>query len=193
MTMPKSFQDKLSNLNELWLSRQVENQSPEELAAEVVAYILAREQLRNRVIPDTPASAERDRLTLAKLEEPDMLDPAHSVFEVFLRRLSRDPESAIRYITKFIADRSAARSEIARKPRPKRRDKIMLTIYDCLEGDLSLSAKAVGAYLRNDPNIKLSGGVYRHEHDASTMREELLASRVSWAKKTLRKNSDYHR
>ena len=191
--MPKSFQDELSNLDELWLGRQAENQSPEELAAEVIGYILAREQLRHRVRPDTQASAAINRRTLAALEEPDMLDPAHSVFEVFLRRLSRDPESAIRYITKFIADRSAARSEIARKPRPKRRDKIMLTIYDCLEGDLSLSAKAVGAYLRNDPNIKLSGGVYRHEHDASTMREELLASRVSWAKKTLRKNSDYHR
>ena len=193
MTKPKSFQDELSNLDELWLGRQAENQSPEELAAEVIGYILAREQLRHRVRPDTPASAAIDRRTLAALEEQDMLDPAHSVFEVFLRRLSRDPDSAIRYITKFIADRSAARSEIARKPRPKRRDKIMLTIYDCLEGDLSLSAKAVGAYLRNDPNIKLSGGVYRHEHDASTMREELLASRVSWAKKTLRKNSDYHR
>lgn len=191
--MPKSFQEELASLNELWASKQVENQSPEELAVEVVAYILVREQLRNRVMPDTPASAARDRLTLAALEEPDMLDPAHSVFEVLIRRLSRDPESAIRYITKFIADRSAARSEIARKPRPKRRDKIMLTIYDCLEGDLSLSAKAVGAYLRNDPNIKLNDGVYRHEHDSSTMREELLASRVSWAKRTLRKNSDYHR
>ena len=42
MTMPKSFQDELSNLDELWLGRQAENQSPEELAIEVIGYILTR-------------------------------------------------------------------------------------------------------------------------------------------------------
>ena len=113
MTMPKSFQDELSNLNELWLSRQVENQSPEELAAEVVGYILAREQLRHRVKPDTPASAAIDQRTLATLEEPDMLDPAHSVFEVFIRRLSRHPADAIQYLTKHVEDRSATLTKIA--------------------------------------------------------------------------------
>lgn len=191
--MEKSFEDELEGLKEAWLSEEGENEPPDELGNAVMDFILRSERLRHRVLPGTPEADAIDRRTRASLHQPDTLDPAHSLFEGFIRRLSRDPESAIKYITKFIADRSAARSKIARKPRPKRRDKIMLTIYDCLEGDLSLSAKAVGAYLRNDPNIKLNAGVYRHEHDSSTMREELLASRVSWAKKTLRKNSDYHR
>ena len=187
MTMPKSFQDELSNLNELWLSRQVENQSPEELAAEVVGYILVREQLRHRVRPDTPASAAIDQRTLATLEEPDMLDPAHSVFEVFIRRLSRHPADAIQYLTKHVEDRSAKLSKIAQNPRPKRRDEIMVAIFDCLEGNPSSTAKEVGAYLRVHPNIQLSDGIYRHEGDASTMREGLLDKRVSSARKSLRK------
>lgn len=187
--MPKSFQEELASLNELWASKQVENQSPEELAVEVVAYILVREQLRNRVMPDTPASAARDRLTLAKLEEPDMLDPALSIAEVFVRRLSRDPAGAVQYLTKFYEDRSAAQSKRAKGDRPQRRDGITRAILECLEEDPSLSAKAVGAYLRDDPAIDLIAGEYRHRHDASTMDEKLLDRRVSYYRGKIRKNS----
>jgi len=187
--MPKSFQEELASLNELWASKQVENQSPAELVVEVVAYILVREQLRNRVMPDTPASAARDRLTLAKLEEPDMLDPALSIFEAFVRRLSRDPASAIQYLDKHVADTSAAQSKRAKGDRPQRRDGITRAILECLEEDPSLSAKAVGAYLRDDPAIDLIAGEYRHRHDASTMDEKLLDSRVSYYRGKLRKNS----
>ena len=187
--MPKSFQEELDSLNELWASKQIENQSPEELAVEVVAYILAREQLRNRVMPDTPASAARDRLTLAKLEEPDMLDPALSIFEVFVRRLSRDPAGAIQYLDKHVTDRSAAQSKRAKGDPPQRRDGITRAILECLEEDPSLSAKAVGAYLRDDPAIDLIAGEYRHRHDASTMDGKLLDSRVSYYRTKLRKNS----
>jgi hypothetical protein len=187
MTMPKSFQDELRNLNELWLNRQVENQTPEELAAEVIGYILAREQLRHRVRPDTPASAAIDQRTLAKLKEPDMLDAVHAVFEVCIQRLSRHPADAIQYLTNHVEDRSAKLSKIAKNPRPKRRDEITVAIRDCLEGNPSSTAKEVGAYLRVHPNIQLSAGIYRHEGDASTMREGLLDKRVSSAKKRLGK------
>jgi hypothetical protein len=189
MTMPKSFQDELRNLDELWLSRQAENQSPEELAVEVIGYILAREQLRHCVTPDTPASAAIDQRTLATLEEPDMLDPAHSVFEVFIYRLSRDPAGAVQYLTKRVEDRSAAQSERAKKDRLNRRDGITHAILECLEDNPSLSAKAVGAYLRDNPAIDLIAGEYRHKHDASTMDENLLDSRVSYYRGKLRKNS----
>lgn len=187
MTMPKSFQDELRNLDELWLGRQAENQSPKELAAEVIGYILAREQLRHRVKPDTPASAAIDQRTLATLEEPDMLDPAHSVFEVFIYRLSRDPAGAVQYLTKSVEDRSAAQSERAKGDRPKRWDCITRAIVDYLQDNLSATAKEVGAYLRADPDIDLIDGEYRHRHDASTMSEKDLAQRVSYHRVRLRK------
>ena len=63
----------------------------------------------------------------------------------------------------------------------------MVAIFDCLEGNPSSTAKEVGAYLRVHPNIQLSDGIYRHEGDASTMREGLLDKRVSSARKSLRK------
>jgi len=187
--MPESFEDELESLKGEWLGEGGKNESPEELGNAIMDFILRRERLRHFVQPGTPEAAEIDRRTMEKLHQPDTLDPEHSVFEVFIRRLSRDRKGAVQYLVKFVEDRRKRLSKIASKPRPRGRNGITLAIHDCLEGGLSSTAKEVGAYLREHPNIQLIDGIYRHAVDGSTMREGLLASRVSSARKTLKKNS----
>lgn len=187
--MSRSFGDELEDLKKAWLGEEVENESPEELGMAVMDFILRRERLRHGVHPGTPEASELDRRTRETLNQPDVLDPTHSLFEAFIGRLARNPEMAINYLTKFVENRSAQMAKVAQQPRPGRRDGITVAIYDCLESNPKASAKTVGKYLRDHPDIELADGIYSYNRDKATMREGLLDSRVNSAKNNLRKNS----
>ena len=189
MAQENSFLAELKALDAFWQSREVENQTDEELADEVIAYILAREQIRYRVRPGSGAAEVIDQKTLATLAKPDQLSPQHSVIEAFLRRLVQDPANAIRYLTKAVEERSAAQAARAKNNRKSRWDGITCAIHDCLENHPSASTKEIVVLLGKHEEIVFLDGEFRHQVDASTIREELLASRVSDARKRLRKKS----
>lgn len=187
--MPNSFEDELECLKRAWLREGGGNESLEELGRAILDFILRRERLRYRIQPGTPEADQIDRLTWTKLHKPDVLEPEHSVFEVFIRRFVTDSTEAVRYITKHVEDRSAAQAKRASGDREASWDGITRLITDFVESNPDAPAKVVAKYLINSGDVVFLGGEYRHKHDGSTATEKALVNRVSRSKHRLRKNS----
>ena len=171
-----------------WQSKFDEAQSDQERGEVMQMFVLERERIRTNVTEAGPRRNEVDRKTLERLSDPTVLGPEFSQVEGIFRRLASDPTSAVVYQRTAAEQRSKAQSDRASKGRPRRKDCITVDIEEIVAVDLSICAKEVGEKLRNDYDITLNDGEYRHNIDASTLKESNLASRVSDAKKRLLKS-----
>ena len=152
-------------------------------------FVLELERMRHNCVE---AGAKRDKIdqrTLTKLANPLELGPEFCREEGIFRRLAADPASASGYWDQSHKQLSAAQSDRASKPRPKSKDKITDEIEEVLSGNPKLSAKAVGQALETCGKITLIEEEYHHSEDASRLKVSNLRSRVTDAKKRLKKDS----
>lgn len=165
---------------------------PDETAADVgfalLDLIFERERLRLRMQADDPRLPSLVLKTFAKLRTSDVLGPQFSVAEATFRRLADDPHKAMEYLQQYVAQRSAAQSARASKPRGKRHDSVTEAIRLMVEENPRISAKAVlrelaamDGFLFIDDEIRVEG--------ERPVKIANIPSRVSDAKKSLRKNS----
>jgi hypothetical protein len=177
------FLEVQSQLAEEWQSKFDDAQTDQERGKLKRGFVLQRERVRAGVTTAGSARDEVDRKTLERLSNPTELGPEFSLHEGIFRRLASDPTSAVVYQRTAAEQRSKAQSDRASKIRPGRRDCITGIIDELVAVNPKISAKELGEKLRNDCDITILEGEYRHKIEGFTLKEKNLASRVSDAKK----------
>jgi hypothetical protein len=162
-------------------------ETADDVAFALLEFIFERERLRHQMEPDDPNLLPLFRDTLAKLAAPDALGPEFSVAEAFLRRLAVNPPKAMEYMQKHVAQRSAAQSVRASKPRANRHDSVTSAIRLIVEEDPNVSAKAVERELATMDGFLFIEGEIR-VGDEAPVKVKNLPSRVSDARKSVTKN-----
>lgn len=165
---------------------------PDETAAEVglafIEFIRDRERLRLQMQPDDRLLPKLFQRILARLATPDALDPQFSIAEATFRRLASDPHTAMEYLQKYVEQRSVAQSARALKQRAKRHDSVTEAIRLMVEENPRISAKAALRELGAMDGFLFIGDEIRVEGERP-VKIANIPSRVSDAKKSLRKNS----
>lgn len=184
-----AFEDELKRLQDEFLSRQRPNESPEEIGFALLGFILERERVRLQMRLDDPNLLAMYVSRLAKLALPGALGPEHAVAEGVFRRLASDPAEALAYLNRFIELRSASQSARASKPRQNRHGTVTRYIRLHIEECPDASAKDVERELLTISGLNFIDGEIRVEgSDEEPVKLSNLPSRVSDAKKSLRKN-----
>lgn len=162
-------------------------ETDEERGKALLDFVLKRRRLQYRITDDDPRRTAFDAATIRGFIDPDELEPTHSITEAFLRRLQKNPTEAVAYLTRHLDARNAAQSARAKKERT--RDIFTHLIEDIVEDQPNIRAKEVERQLCARDDVQEDQGQLRYLNDPATMRLSNLPSRVSDAKKRLKRNS----
>ena len=186
--MDKAIENKIDQLQQEFLEAPHTNCDASE--AEAMKQLILNSCLAAARI--TEGDKDYDK-TIAEIEErlrnPQFLGPECVVAEVVFRRMAVNFTDGYSYLDRTINAKNAAQSDRASKPRPKSKDKITDEIEEVLSGNPKLSAKAVGQALETCGEITLIDEEYCHSEDASRLKVSNLHSRVTDARKRLKKDS----
>jgi hypothetical protein len=182
-----SFEDTQKQLTEKFLQDARIGETDEELGSALLDLILQSERLRHGVKVSGPEQAEVDRQTLERLHSQTELGPEHAFAESMLKRLAKDPASAMRHYWQAIEQRSCKQSGRGKKNRPGGYDSITKLINDIVDSEPDISTLAVKRELGRIDGIVIADGEIRNTQDESTMKLSNLASRVSDARRRAKK------
>lgn len=185
----QSFEEVWGRLAEQFLQEASTIETDEELGAAFLDFVLKRERVRRCVTAPGPEQAEVDRQTLERLYHQTELGPEHFVAESIFKRLATDPTSAIRRLEETVEARRARQTGRAKNPRPGRYSSITRLINDIVDDDRTIPARKVRAELLRIDGIVLLDGEIRNLQDGDSLKEGNLASRVSDAKRRVKKQS----
>lgn len=128
-------------------------------------------------------SAAIDSATLATLKGAHL--PWNlALQEALLRRLAKDPEEALRYITEKVEALSAINTANAQKERPSLRDLWSNHIDECLDDNPNAELAEVVDYIREADGVEMRGDEFHHVgHEAEPITREKIRKRLAEAKK----------
>ena len=185
----KKFEAEKTRIIQHWETLGSENESEYEQGTALQKLICELTDLRSRYQRASYVAAGHDDTILEQLQNLEMLEPEHAIFEGCMRRLRQKPAEAVRYISNHVKVRSRMQSKRASKQRPQRHDSITCLINELVNDQPSASSKAIGRELACLPNIQLHDGLFRNMDDHTEMKESALPARVTRAKKRLGKKS----
>jgi hypothetical protein len=195
MTTPttKSLNVLLAQLDHDFLAAEQTGQSDDELAADVLEWILKRERVRYQVTEGSPTTVKVDRLTIQKMLDWDSDDPEMSTVEKVLRRIAEGRGSSAMTLVRCLQEKAQRISNEMRRRAsvPREQHPVDDLIEQFVLRDRSISEKLLLRKLENEVGgdvisaITDGGFIEPFDTDYPKLKVSGLKNRLSRIKKKI--------